>query len=522
MVRRQPGRPANGRARDGGRRGRRRARRQLLSRGRERRRGSGRDAALRGDRPGLPGPGIFQRLNAEVERAAREAGARLELGFTNREAGPIYVGKLGWSTWTGSGCGPARSCRSARGRRAISRRSGPTRRRRTSGSRPGSRSHFVRSAAYLNWRYADSPRGYALVGVDERLRGRRPEATARGRCRVRRRLVAPSAREALWLLRRCARVARGARVLLALPNLHRAAYAAFGFVPTPMTIRLIGHALEGSASLGAGRLALLARRPRLLLAAMRSLVFVTQQVDPAHPVLAATIPKIAALAARVDEVAVLVDRRRAGRAARELRRAHVRREHEGRARRCASGARSRRELRRARRSRCSRTCVRSTRCSPRRSRVRCGVPLLLWFTHWHATPDAAARRACPNAILTVDRRSFPLASAKVARDRPRDRPRRVRLPEPRARVGRCGCSRSAATRRRRGSTSSSRAAAAVDAGLDARLVAHGADADGLERAAPRRARAARARARRRGARAARGRGSARRGRRRSSQRATCS
>src|ERR671930_2795705 len=38
---------------------------------------------------------------------------------------------------------------------------------------------------------------------------------------------------------------------------------------------------------------------------MRSLVFVTQQVDPGHPALAATVPKIAALAARVDEVAVL-------------------------------------------------------------------------------------------------------------------------------------------------------------------------------------------------------------------------
>jgi hypothetical protein len=35
-----------------------------------------------------------------------------------------------------------------------------------------------------------------------------------------------------------------------------------------------------------------------------SLVFVTQQVDPEHPVLAATVPKIAALARRFDEVVV--------------------------------------------------------------------------------------------------------------------------------------------------------------------------------------------------------------------------
>ena len=38
---------------------------------------------------------------------------------------------------------------------------------------------------------------------------------------------------------------------------------------------------------------------------MTKLVFATQRVDPDHPVLAATVPKIAALAERVDEVVVL-------------------------------------------------------------------------------------------------------------------------------------------------------------------------------------------------------------------------
>jgi GNAT superfamily N-acetyltransferase len=202
--------------------------------------------------PAFQGRGIFQRLNAEVERAAREAGARLELGFTNREAGPIYVGKLGWldvdrlRIW-------------ARPLLPFGRRSSGD--LETFGSdqeeayrriAPRLRSHFVRSAAYLNWRYADSPRAYALVASSngyavvgrKRLRGVGAAFVAD--------LVAPSAREALWLLRRCARVARGARVLLALPHLHRAAYAAFGFVPTPMTIRLIGHSLEGSLPPGPG------------------------------------------------------------------------------------------------------------------------------------------------------------------------------------------------------------------------------------------------------------------------------
>ena len=41
---------------------------------------------------------------------------------------------------------------------------------------------------------------------------------------------------------------------------------------------------------------------------MTTLVFITQAVDPGDPVLAATLPKIRALAERVDEVVVLADR----------------------------------------------------------------------------------------------------------------------------------------------------------------------------------------------------------------------
>jgi hypothetical protein len=37
------------------------------------------------------------------------------------------------------------------------------------------------------------------------------------------------------------------------------------------------------------------------------IVFVTQAADPGHPVLAATLPMIRALATRVDEVVVIAD-----------------------------------------------------------------------------------------------------------------------------------------------------------------------------------------------------------------------
>jgi GNAT superfamily N-acetyltransferase len=198
------------------------------------------------------GRGIFQRLNGEVERVAREAGATVELGFTNRMAGPIYIAKLGWldvhrlRIW-------ARPLLGVKGSdpKTIVQRFVPRHEEAYRAVAPGWRSHFVRDLAYLNWRYADSPRGYTLlesrsgyaVVGRKALRGIDAAFVAD--------LVAPSPRETAWLLRRVARAARGARVLLTLvPPGQRAAYAAFGFVPTPMTIRLIGHALEGELPTG--------------------------------------------------------------------------------------------------------------------------------------------------------------------------------------------------------------------------------------------------------------------------------
>jgi GNAT superfamily N-acetyltransferase len=202
------------------------------------------------------GRGIFQRLNAEIERIAREAGATLELGFTNRMAGPIYIAKLGWldvhrlRVWARPLL-PGTVPRRGTVPRADPNAFAPAAERTYRAVAPGWPSHFVRDSAYLNWRYVESPRNYTL------LQSRNGYAVV-GRKELRRRetafiadLVAPTRRETRWLLRRAARAARGARVLLALvPPGQLPAYAAFGFVPTPMTIRLIGHALDGELPTG--------------------------------------------------------------------------------------------------------------------------------------------------------------------------------------------------------------------------------------------------------------------------------
>lgn len=208
--------------------------------------------------PAFQGRGIFQRLNGEVERAARETGAALELGFTNALAGPIYIAKLGWldvarlRIWARP-LVPGRTSGTVPGTVPVEQRAHFVHSQEDAyrAVAPSLANHFVRDAAYLKWRYADAPRaytviasrgGYAVVGR-KLFKGIETAYVAD--------LVAPTFRETRWLLRRCARAARGARVLLALmPALHPSAYFASGFLPTPETIRLIGHALEGELPLG--------------------------------------------------------------------------------------------------------------------------------------------------------------------------------------------------------------------------------------------------------------------------------
>jgi GNAT superfamily N-acetyltransferase len=203
--------------------------------------------------PQARGRGIFQRLNGSIEAAAREAGATLELGFTNRMAGPIYIAKLGWLDVHGLRIW-ARPLLRGRPRSdgcVYLHHFGPEHEAAYRSVAPRLRNHFIRDVAYLNWRYADSPRkytllasrnGYAVVGR-KRFKGIECAYVAD--------LVAPTFRETRYLLRQCVRAARGSRLLLALiPAANAGAYRSFGFLPTPETIRLIGHALGGELPVG--------------------------------------------------------------------------------------------------------------------------------------------------------------------------------------------------------------------------------------------------------------------------------
>lgn len=142
---------------------------------------------------------------------------------------------------------------------------------------------------------------------------------------------------------------------------------------------------------------------------MKRLVFLTQSVDPEHPALAATIPKIRALAARVEEVVVLAQ---SGTGAGMPSNVQIR----------TFGARSRparawrfeRELTRALPADAVvahmipvYVLLAAPLVRPR------GIPLVLWYTHWKASPQLRAAERLASAIVSVDQRSFPLESAKV-------------------------------------------------------------------------------------------------------------
>jgi glycosyltransferase involved in cell wall biosynthesis len=144
---------------------------------------------------------------------------------------------------------------------------------------------------------------------------------------------------------------------------------------------------------------------------VRRLVFVTQQVDPEHPALAATVAKIRALAAHVDELVVLAD----GVVPEAL-------PENARARTFASGTKVGRGLRfeaaLARELRPRPAAVVAHMCSIyavlAAPLVRpLGIPLLLWFTHWQSTGVLRAAEAVSTRVVSVDRRTLPIASVKL-------------------------------------------------------------------------------------------------------------
>jgi len=144
------------------------------------------------------------------------------------------------------------------------------------------------------------------------------------------------------------------------------------------------------------------------------LVVVTQEVDPASPVLGATVPKLRALAARVDELVVIADSAVEGALPDNCRVRSFRSTTQiGRGVRFEAAVAA--EL--ARRPRpaalLAHMCpIYAVLAAPIARPLRTKV--LLWFTHWRASRLLWLAERLSTGVVSVDRRSFPLPSRKLA------------------------------------------------------------------------------------------------------------
>jgi GNAT superfamily N-acetyltransferase len=186
------------------------------------------------------GLGIFPALERRHEEQAEARGAAVVLAFASKPTEPIFLGPLGWTEV---------------GRLRIWARPLPGVLRPRSRAESVDRftfegdaaaawpNHVVRDAAYLNWRYLESPRGYCAFAHGEGyavLGHKRHRGTPIA-------LVADLVGDPRPLLEACLAAARpGSRAVFAVPAPeHRPAYAALGFVPSPLSLHFMGKPLAG-------------------------------------------------------------------------------------------------------------------------------------------------------------------------------------------------------------------------------------------------------------------------------------
>jgi hypothetical protein len=184
------------------------------------------------------GRGFFTELEAANEERARAAGARLLFVVPTPASASVLRGRLGWTSLP-----PLRVWARVRAFRAR-----PSRRVRTvtrldpqvaTWYLRGSGDRVLRDAAWLDWRFGDGPRRYAL------LEGEGYAAVgARGRAGV----VAVHEGD---VLADAAAVSDRRALVAAPPPWERRRYALAGYVPTPKTFSLLGKSLDAALPLPA-------------------------------------------------------------------------------------------------------------------------------------------------------------------------------------------------------------------------------------------------------------------------------
>jgi GNAT superfamily N-acetyltransferase len=179
-----------------------------------------------GTDPAYQGRGIFGSLQAANEERVRELGVRLLLTVPNEASARVFVERLGWAPLPPVRVWARLKALPAKARAAQVERFDP--------GRPvawGGGDRVLRDGSWLNWRFADSPRGYTLLdGEGYAAVGRR------GRLGV----VAAVEGEALH---DAAAAASGRALIAAPPPWETRRYLRAGYLPTPRTFTVLGKSL---------------------------------------------------------------------------------------------------------------------------------------------------------------------------------------------------------------------------------------------------------------------------------------
>jgi Acetyltransferase (GNAT) domain len=194
--------------------------------------------------PSARGLGIFRSLERRHEEQGRDWGSICVLGFVSGPTRPIFTGPLGWTridrrrVW-------ARPLPIGRKRARRIERFEERHETAAAAIAPRLRNHVLRDSRYLNWRFAESPRGYRMLEAP--LGGFAVVGfTRRGGLRVALVMELIAEEEDLSLLVPAAvAAARGSLVLLAVPSpvLSRSRLLRHGFVPTRYRLDLMGKGL---------------------------------------------------------------------------------------------------------------------------------------------------------------------------------------------------------------------------------------------------------------------------------------
>ena len=175
--------------------------------------------------PAYRGRGIFGKLQAANEERVAGMGVPLLLTVPNAASAPVFLERLGWSplpsirVWVRLKVLPAHGS-------ATVERFDPGR-----AAASGGGDGVLRDGAWLNWRFADSPRPYTLLERDG--------YAAVGR-RGRVGLVAVVSGD---LLGDAAAASSGPALVAAPPPWEARRYALAGYVPTPRTFTVLGKSL---------------------------------------------------------------------------------------------------------------------------------------------------------------------------------------------------------------------------------------------------------------------------------------